>query len=363
MKKFLTYFGRTLIKNAPAVEAGQDTPLWQGLIIFILSMFISIISIFTSTWTIDPSNSLNPNKAYLYGADQGLLAFNQHLVNSDLQYEVDTVNYKINNGQNKVTLEKWNASVGITDPQKYPAPYEYKQYISDATDASSITTKYVTVFKVYDFSSYTRSDVVKENVNRLLQGRSDELLADDVDSFETTTLKTDNIVYTPSLFIIASDAYAMYLFPYNSTKYSVVSGDYKSFNGLNSKSTLIENGKIDLANFNNMDKWVEFARKGGETSKNYTCLVQTGITASINIGITFLLGLLIFLFTRGKNNPYRVYKFHQLLNTAFWITFTPAVLAMGVGFMSSTFATMAYVMIFGVRSAFLSLRNFKPMVN
>jgi hypothetical protein len=72
------------------------------------------------------------------------------------------------------------------------------------------------------------------------------------------------------------------------------------------------------------------------------------------------MGLMMFLLTRGKRNPNRNLNFWITTKIAAWICFTPAVLAMIVGFVWSAAAGIGFIVLMGLRTMWLSMRQLSP---
>ncbi len=94
-----------------------------------------------------------------------------------------------------------------------------------------------------------------------------------------------------------------------------------------------------------------------------TTLIQIGMLAGINAGITIIMSLVLFLMSRGKQNPNSLLKFQQVMGIAFFACLTPALLSMIIGFlMGGSFQTvcMLYIMTFGFRCMWLSMKYLRP---
>ena len=71
--------------------------------------------------------------------------------------------------------------------------------------------------------------------------------------------------------------------------------------------------------------------------------------------------LLIFLLTRGKNNPLKsTIKWYHGFGISTWLSMTPALLSLVLGFFLSNFAMMIYILTFGIRCMWLSMKNLRP---
>ena len=90
-----------------------------------------------------------------------------------------------------------------------------------------------------------------------------------------------------------------------------------------------------------------------------TTLIYFGVYA----GLMFFLGLMVFLLTRGKNNPFSSLNFWVCQKIAWWSAFSPAVLGMILGFVLSgnTIGSMAFVLLASLRIMWLSMRQLRPL--
>jgi maltodextrin utilization protein YvdJ len=343
MKKFISYFFKTLYKNDAVVDAGRTQPWWQGIILFFISIFISIIPTLCTTWTVDGSTFLGSNT---YGVDDGLVAFSKFLSDKNMNFDIDHDAKQINVSGQIVSLSTWNEALGASKDSKTPAPYKYNIYVIDSS--TSVGSEYYqkTVFEAYDFTDYTNKDLVAININNILQNRS--LLPYDTTDYTVTKISSTDVVKTTSFLIFTKDSYALYKFPNASTTYTSASGN---FNNLSTSS---------FKDIKDLASWKEFFRQGYIDNKNYVCAMQTSIILAVNVAITLLMGFMLWIMTRGKNNPFRVIKFHETMEMGFWASFSPAVLSLIFGFLMSQFATIAYVMIYGVRVMFISMKQLKP---
>ncbi|MDD7715503.1 MAG: hypothetical protein PUJ84_06330, partial [Mollicutes bacterium] len=97
-----------------------------------------------------------------------------------------------------------------------------------------------------------------------------------------------------------------------------------------------------------------------ETQKNTQSWTYCGIMAAVYVGLEFLFGLVIFLMTRGKRNPFRIYTFWETQKMAYWASVSPAILSLIVGFLLPQFAMMGFIFLFGLRIMWMSMRSLRP---
>ena len=123
-----------------------------------------------------------------------------------------------------------------------------------------------------------------------------------------------------------------------------------------------------------------FASEGDETDKitntwaNWKVLIrqlynqtrlkaagfQLGIMSAINVGIVLIMGFMIWVLTRGKNNPYRIFNVWECYKIVAWSALTPAILTSGLGFLIKTFASTIFPLLLGVRVMWLSMKSLRP---
>lgn len=86
----------------------------------------------------------------------------------------------------------------------------------------------------------------------------------------------------------------------------------------------------------------------------------TGIFFGIDAGLIVLFGLLMFLMTRGKKNPFRIYTFWETQKMAYWAAFTPSIIAMVLGFILAQYSFIFFMFAYGMRMMWMSMRSLRP---
>ena len=97
-----------------------------------------------------------------------------------------------------------------------------------------------------------------------------------------------------------------------------------------------------------------------ETDKVSGAWQYTGIFAAVDLGLLLLFGLVLFLMTRGKKNPYRIYNIWNTIKIACWASLTPAVLALALGFWLVQYGFIIFMFLYGMRMMWLSMKTFRP---
>ena len=109
-----------------------------------------------------------------------------------------------------------------------------------------------------------------------------------------------------------------------------------------------------------LNNWKKTFNLTYENRKILNFWATSGIYYGIYLGLTVFMGLLIFLLTRGKKNPYNYLSILTCEKIEAWICFAPAILGMIVGFIFANFAVMAYIMLLGLRTMWLTMKQLRP---
>lgn len=96
------------------------------------------------------------------------------------------------------------------------------------------------------------------------------------------------------------------------------------------------------------------------TAKQKSFLLYTLVFYGVYVVLIGFMGLMIFLLTRGKRNPMNYMSFWLSVKIAAWATMAPAILALILGFLLTNFATMFFIILFGLRIMWLSMRQLRP---
>jgi hypothetical protein len=110
--------------------------------------------------------------------------------------------------------------------------------------------------------------------------------------------------------------------------------------------------------FNN---WLNFFDQSFAFNKSQLLLIQTGLTFVVNAIMALLMSLVIFIMTRGKNNPNKHFKFSDTMKIGAWALLAPALLTIVAGALFPEFAGTAFVLFVGLRLMWLSSRYLRPV--
>jgi len=329
----------SFINNARAVEGARHTPWWVAIIFFIVSLVLAVLPTFVSTLNASGASFLS---SYSKDLDVQISYFVQDAYNKNARL---------------ITDEKGILTVN----QNWID--EYGQETTDSLQYFKLNQ----VSGQYDFLVYyTTLDNVQTN----------KFLTEDLVNRKFKLNSTvpmdegDTEYYTPSFFVMNQTSYCLYLFnPNTSVAFGNISGDYVNFTGkelIEEFSKGCEHLDTDITRYTSDVKKVyenfkTFINLGYLTAKNQLIIYRNLLSLGIYAGIALFMGLMIFLLTRGKNNVLRIYTYWDSTKIAFWSMLSPSILALILGFIIPAYAIMFFILFYGVRMMWLSMKQLRPV--
>ena len=343
---------KSLINNDACIEGGRTKKWYFALIFIVLSLVLAILPIMVTS--LQAQGSDFTNLSYLYNYDNAIVAFSDHLEDNNLSM---VVSEDANGRFLDVNSTEWDAV------QSGPKNI-FKQYVHLNNDDE------------IDFEVYYTSAVGEEFVNYYT------LVSENKSPLNGLPRDLDATARSISYLIFGRDRMVGQLFqPGNTTALSGVSGDYLNLElGLDFKAlaTVVLN---DVTYVTSHD--AKFSEVGGAllaeqyrqaviskwnvvyddiyyNTKMTTARDSTLIMLGVDALLIFFMGLMIFILTRGKRNPFRIYTFWETQKISYWASFTPSLLALIFGFIFTEYAVMIFVMLIGVRIMWMSMKSLKP---
>jgi len=341
---------KSLINNDACIEGGRTKRWFFAVIFAVLSLVMAVLPIMVTSLQAQGSDFTAGN--YLYNYDNAIVAFSDSLADNNLSM---------------VVSEDANGRFLAVDKSQWEAAYTanaYKQYVHLNNDSKVDFEVYYTEAVGQEFVDYYT--LVSQN-----KGPIDGSWREAADTARST-----------SYLIFGRERIVGQLFqPGNTTALSGVSGDYLKLNlGFDFKSlATVEidgvtyvtshddkfsepNGflSIDAYRRQIQNKWNDVYDAVYYNTKMVTARDSTLIMLGVDALLIFFMGLMIFILTRGKRNPFRIYTFWETQKIAYWASFTPSLLALIFGFIFTEYAVMIFVMLIGVRIMWMSMKSLKP---
>lgn len=364
----IKFFFSTLFSNDRCVEA-RKKPWWSAVIIAILSVFLAILPISITYLSQDGASFFN---SPLYGYETALVDF-------DTQLHDKNVSMKISNGN--LTVTGWDEAFTDMSGSYNVYLHSYWKDVTElpsttVTDSNGSTTTVVgdtpeTVsVKVVDFAAYyldmTIAEVTSATTNPItaILGGSDP---------------AGNATYSINCIFFLKDGLAAYKLPTGSSSSKLsYSGkwNHESFEGfdladlyskdvdgnayVDANDNVITTANVSEYTTATVNSWKLLFHNAYESTRVSSGWNFTGIYTAVFIGLTLVLGLTIFLMTRGKQNPFRIYTFWECQKIAYWSSLTPALLAMILSFLFSSYSVIFFIFLFGMRVMWMSMRSLRP---
>ncbi len=333
-----------LVNNAAAIRGAKNGPLWLTIVFFVLSLFLPVLPIFIAQINVNGSTFLN---RYTYGLERTITA-----MAIDLK---DNRNVEFDLGVDHILTIKEDGNA-----------IAYSAYGSDkpfATYENKVT-------KQYDFMLYV-SDVMtaaeKKIVNTAIAAKTYKL--------ETKEVSTEKEgIYTPSYMVVFPDSFYMVLYGNKTTKIltSSYTGDFKTMNatttGLKELLTVTDKeGNAVAQNILNDDytngvlkNFKKVLDKSYETSKVVSVWGTSGIYLAIFFGLSVVMGFLMWILTRGKNNPNNYFTPWLTQKIEARLALSPAIITLIAGFFLTNQAPLIFILTLGLRVMWISMKELRP---
>lgn len=360
---WLFYWMKSWFSNDRCIEARELNGLSAILIAFV-SVILACLPNLTTRLSTDAGTVLNTPT---YNLENSLVAFQEAATENNLQINISGGVATINNFDTMTTDT-------LSSGTKYWAhKYTTTKHVNvpDSTGSSSSTStssheevQTVTVYDLLVFRVPT-SDTVSSFITNTLT------VANDPNKWYSSTQS----IFATNAIVIGNNGLGIYKANENVTSATSIAITYEDsmFDGKNlitvindliSQKTTSTVKTSDEYRNAVIDSYKQVIVAGYQSTKVATAWMYTGIAYLINTVMLLVFGLTLFLMTRGKNNPYRDYKFLQCLKIISWASFSPALLSL-IAFIpaigSSAIGLLIFVLLLGLRTMWMSMKNLRPV--
>ena len=338
-KTFLSNFFGGLLSNQRAIDGAKTNPWWVAVIIGLVGIILPVLPITISQAKTYGASFLASNK---YNFDQNIASLTVEMLNNGEEFVIDD-NHLLQYQANPELPARGNEEPIATKVNSSDGQYELMIYYMDAGKDS--LNAFIGEIDKKQYKVGSTNDAVEEDVkyapSYLILGkeglycRLNKYNSTDAGSNTVTNFNTDWKEFEPGHKLLASTLGEMVLAEINPNTSSEV------------KDTIFHN-------------WEAVFNKVYLSQKRYNVWVTTAMFFGIYLGLIILMGLLLFLLTRGKNNMFNYLKFMDTEKMAWWTSLTPGILAMIVGFIFSNFAQMAFIILLGLRTMWIAMKQLRP---
>ena len=334
-----------LVNNAAAIRGAKNGPLWLTIVFFVLSLFLPVLPIFIAQANVNGSTFLNK---YTYGLEKTLTAMAIDL-NENRKVEFDL-------GVDHLLSVKENGA--LINYDEYGTKKPFATYENKATGQ-------------YDFMIYVSN--VQTNAEKKII--NNELVAKTYKLKTTEALEEKEGVYTPSYMVIFPDTFYMVVYGQDSTKAiaSSYNGDYKTMEatqtGLKDLLTVKDKDGNTVAQDLLSDDYTKgflsnfkkVLNKSYESSKVVNVWGTSGIYLAIFFGLSIVMGFIMWILTRGKNNPNNYFTPWLTQKIEARLALSPAIITLIAGFFLTSQAPLFFILTLGLRIMWISMKELRPV--
>ena len=336
----------SLVNNAAAIRGAKAGPLWLTIVMFVLSVFLPVVPIFVSNITTKGDSFLS---SYTYGLERYVTKVAMDLEDAGYTLGVDgnhLLTVKVNG--NDVDYTNYGANEPLASyKDEVTGEYAFQLYISNATKTSEQKEVYNAVSaRYYAATTITGAEYDKNNASAY---------------------------YRPTYMILFANNVFMQINKGSKAVKNSLGGDYKTIKENNDylaelltvKNKEGETIAPDLTNRTYCDgvlkNFRKFLNKSYETLRIKNTFATSGIYLGIFFGLAIVMGFLMWLLTRGKNNPNNYYTPWLTMKIQGRLGLAPALITLIVGFFLTSYAPLIYIMTIGLRAMWVSMKELRPV--
>lgn len=350
-----------LISNQAVIDGSRGSPWWVAIIFLVFSSFLPLIPTFSTLSKVDGANLFG---GYNYGIDDQLAHF---------AFDFKTANeeFKVEGG--KLHHYLGTQEVNFVDPKNDP------DYFNDRKCEYKVVNEYNNQIDAKFY--FWVDENLSANVNELLKQKY--LVKGNNDSngqkIPTPDMK-DTKEYLPNIIVFTPNTMAVALYKRDTANQAGTT--YGGLDWLNSRtdkglverlvgdeaaekwSTLTESAFVNQYRESTFNAFKGICSETYLNQKNRTKWTNTGIYLGIYTGVIVFLGLMVFILTRGKNNPYKFLNVWECQKISWWGAASPAIIGtlLSLIFSGNAIGQMAFILVVSLRIMWLSMKQLRPVI-
>ncbi len=369
LKTHLSNIFVSQVNNERAIYSAKTYPWWVSIIMLIIGTFLPVIPIMGTQGKSSGAAFMNGT---VYGFDQHIAQVSYD-INQEQKYRFKTENYSLV-AEKKNAEDKWEpyeqTYLGETPEDMTPIGY-YDETYSIIVDDVEYKCKR-RAFELYYTDRVYSSSATSLTVSSMVK----TLLAQTYVVGETTPTKytgqeefKDSSFYTPSFVVLHKNGMLAYIFKSGTTTISSYTSSGYNWNHYATDNLFEDVATVVAVDANPLDanyvagvreNWRYIFNKGYDNQKVKNFWSMSGLFYGIHVVLVLFMGFMLWLLTRGKNNPNRGLKVYTCFWIAGWICVAPAILAMILGFIWSMAQQIAFIALIGLRTMWLAMRQLNP---
>ena len=354
-----------LVKNNAAIRGAKNGPLWLTIVMFFLSILLPILPFFIAGATSSGASFLRSNT---YGLEKTLTV---------TALELKDENYEFVIGEDHLlTVKKDGSTINYSD-------YDNKADVQDDRIISPLKAYINQETNQYDFVLYVsdlekgseKTAYLKKVTSYLYETNTHTVTADDAATIKANKKDGSKSYYYPSFMVVFKNSFNLVVCygeksvtgsTNGSTDYKTMTGDKYNLNALltvtdkdgNNVAPALNNPDYYNGVINNFRK---FLNKSYESSKIKNTLTTCLFNLALFAGLSLIMGFMIWILTRGKNNPNNYFSLWLCFKIEARLGLAPGLLTLIIGIFLTSYAQMIFVLTLGLRVMWMSMKELRPV--
>lgn len=389
------YLFRSLWKNDVCIDGARKFKWYVALIYFFLSIIIALIPVTTSSFLTNGGSFLS---SHAYEIDSALASFTYNVLDQqggltfDLTTEANGKNQSVSdvNEQNILTITGYDVDddgnrTEHSNLNYYTPIYQYDATFTvvdsnTSTSGTSYTEETKTVLQVYDLTYFPveeekitsdeGTEIVtmpsfSDVVSLITTGVTLPVNIEDIYSTLQQEKESSTSTRTTSFMAFGKSLFVIYKYDSKGSLYASTYGYYtdlaiSSLNDIRSLSTLRSSEEQTYTEYDIIvNSWQNLLTTSYLRIKDSTAWLRTAIVLAVDSGIILIMALIIFVVTRGKNNPYRIYTLWECFKICSWLALTPAIISLIAFMLPLNIGLFIFMLVYGVRVMFMWSKNLR----
>lgn len=345
---------KSILKNAKAIEGANSHKWWQALIIGFVSAVLPLFPLMKNVNSGRGDSFLN---GYVYDFDHQL---------TDALISLNEDGYKFKLNENK-ELIAYNSEDVVINSDVIDHKTPLFQYKNENLNQYGLEVYYSS----YEYIAPEGQDDGKSAKSLLEYITKRTYYVDSTNPVDFANVDNEKSQYLPSFIVLYKTGIYVAITSDSSASisaYTSFTADWKNSNFeelLTSLKTVNGISEADAVSYNStystgvLDNFKLLMNEAYQTSKKTALKSSTFVYYGVYCILIFVMGLLLFLLTRGKRNLFNYLTFNQTCKIACWGAYGAAIIAMVAGFLFAKYASMFFIMFYGIRIMWMSMKQLK----
>lgn len=347
-----------LVNNSAALRGAKNGPLWLTIVMFFLSILLPVLPLFISAANTSGSAFINSKS---YGLERYITQVATDL--KDNQYTFDL------NDNHEMEINLVGSQIPYGD-YVTPNPVDENKVLGATPLASyvdGVTGQYDLLVYV---SKESGSSKIAKNLNTYISEKS--YLIETTQEKNAETDPENSKYYRPSYIIVFKNTIYVVVYYGEKAVAGSMGGNFDNLKAGEYLSKLLEvkdkEGNVVVPSMADaaytdgvLKNFKKFLNKTYDSIKWRNTFATSGIYLAIFAGLSVFMGLLMWVMTRGKNNPNNYFSIWLCLKLEARLGLAPGLITFIIGLFLTQYASMIFILTMGLRVMWISMKELRPV--